>query len=164
MIWPSIKAMCVGGAYYHTNCEIRYIAMQLRDTGKLKSCCRGARFTTAIGWRRRRWRVQWKLYWTGTGQMHLSKIHSVVPKMWWNIISVSASRVHWKICKNERQCCSSGQTLLHLLRIFATEGEREASLCKAGRFAGSLEVSLTTPQIRQGSRLAGTLVEVWEIC
>ena len=35
-------------------CEIHNIAMQLRDTGKLKSCCRGARFTTAIGWRRRR--------------------------------------------------------------------------------------------------------------
>ena len=60
-----------------------------------------------------------------------------------------------------QQCCSSGQTLIHLLRIFATEGEIEARLCKAGAFAGSLEVnSLTTPQIRQGSRLAGTLVEV----
>ena len=59
------------------------------------------------------------------------------------------------------QCCSAGQTLIHLLRIFATEGEIEARLCKAGAFAGSLEVnSLTAPQIKQGSRLAGTLVVV----
>ena len=44
--------MCVDGAYYIVPyCEIRNIAMQLRDTGKLKSCCRGARFTTAIGWK-----------------------------------------------------------------------------------------------------------------